>query len=59
MQRQGCFSAPMGVEQDDVVKPALFAISINNYVQVIKRLECGVRRGDEMVNVPLYAEDFV
>ena len=53
----GWFRTLQGVRQGDNLSPTLFAIYINDLAAGLKELNAGVKIGDDVVSILLYADD--
>ena len=53
------FGSSIGVRQGDTLSPTLFNLFVNNLATEINELNCGVKIGNKMVSVLLYADDIV
>ena len=53
------FGAQKGLKQGCVLSPTLFNIYINTLATMIKNTGLGVKFGDEIINILLYADDVV
>ena len=51
-----CFDIDSGVHQGDVLSPTLFGLYIDDLIQDIKQLHCGVKY-DINIDILLYADD--
>ena len=53
------FRSDAGVRQGDTLSPTLFSLYINDLAVAIKGLNIGVKLGNELVSILLYADDMV
>ena len=53
------FSVLNGVKQGDNLSPSLFALYINDLVQELNSIGCGIRIETYVINILLYADDIV
>ena len=51
------FDVDCGVKQGCLLSPAMFAIYINDLAERINNLQCGIRIGDDLLSILLYADD--
>ena len=53
------FAVTSGVRQGDPLSPTLFSLYINELAKEIKNMKLGIKVGNEICNILLYADDMV
>ena len=53
------FTVINGVRQGDTLSPTLFSLFVNELAKEIKSMNVGIKIGDRLINILLYADDMV
>ena len=53
------FEMKNGVRQGDPMLPTLFSLFINDLAKEIRKMRLGIKVGNELLNILLYADDMV
>ena len=53
------FTVINGVRQGDTLSPTLFSLFVDELAKEIKNMNIGIKIGDRLINILLYADDMV